>query len=86
MCVCVCVCTQASGGGDGGVRLWHVRPAVTSVSSVSSSYIDTAPPYTQVHVHSGTRALRYTCTLTSVGWVARRWPIYAAATALLLYS
>ena len=51
------VCAEASGGGDGSVRLWHVRPAVTSVSSVSSSYIDTAPPSTQVHVHSGTRAL-----------------------------
>ena len=39
---------QATGGGDGGVRLWHMQAAVSSVDQVQSVWLNADDVSTQV--------------------------------------
>jgi len=58
-CVAGVVCIfQATGGGDGSVRLWHVKLAVNSTQNVHTTWLDTRPPSIQV---SGTCCHFSTC-------------------------
>ena len=57
---------QASGGGDGSVRLWHVRSAVTSVESVHTSWVNTAPPGSQVVTHRTTVNITSSCYMNFI--------------------